>query len=66
MTKVPAAVRTQIRAIVDSSREYDASTMQIGQDGVVTARKDADKTAAGNDARRYIVGHINDLMAAGR
>jgi len=62
MTKL--AIRNTILAIVADSREYDAGTVVIHKDGSVTARKDADKTATGNDSRRYLVGYVDEMVTA--
>jgi hypothetical protein len=64
MTKITQTVRASIRTVLERSREFDATTMRIGADGVVTARKDADKTFAGNDPARYVVGHVDEMVAA--
>ena len=65
MTKITKTVRASIRTILERSGEYDASTMSIGRDGTVTALKDADKTCAGNDPTRYLVGPVDELVDAG-
>lgn len=36
--------------------------MRIGRDGSVTGLKDADKTFAGNDPVRYLVGYVGDMV----
>lgn len=64
MTSTTTAVRATIRTVLERSREWDAATMQIGADGVVSARKGADKTFAGNDPARYVVGHVADMVTA--
>jgi len=64
MTKTTVARRSTVIAIIADSREYDATTVRIGRDGSISALKDADKTFAGHDARRYSVGHIDDMVTA--
>lgn len=64
MTKITKARRAAVVAIIKASREYDADTVRISRDGIVTALKDADKTFAGHDPRRWTVGHIDDLTYA--
>ena len=56
--------RATIRAHLAASREYDADTMRISATGEVTALKDADKTYAGNDSTRYLVGYAADMLDA--
>ena len=60
--KITNAIRSAVRTIIADSREYDAETVRIGRDGTVTALKDADKTFAGNDPVRYLVGHVSDMV----
>jgi hypothetical protein len=62
MLKINATVRAAVRQVLSNSREYDASTLRISRDGVVSALKDADKTFAGNDRRRYVVGHVDEIV----
>ena len=62
MLTINATVRTAVRQVLARSRDYDASTLRIGRDGAVSARKDADKTFAGNDPRFYLVGHVDDMV----
>lgn len=62
MLKINATVRAAIRTVLARSNEFDASTMRIARDGAVTALKDADKTFAGNDPVRYLVGHAQDMV----
>ena len=64
MTKITAAVRATIRTIIDDSRDYDVSTLVISRDGSVSAKKDADKTYAGYDSVRYLVGHVQEMVDA--
>jgi hypothetical protein len=54
--------RVAIRAYLTGSAQYDATTMQINRDGIVSAKKDADKTFAGNDPIRYRVGHVDAFL----
>lgn len=60
---VTKTVRTSIIKIVARSREYDARTIRISRNGEVSALKDADKTFAGNDPMRYLVGHVSEMIA---
>jgi len=62
MEKISTNIRFTVRSILADSREYDASTMRITRTGEVTALKDADKTFAGNDKTRYVVGHMADMV----
>ena len=64
MTKITAATRAALKQVLTDSHEYDASTMRITADGVVTARKDADKTANPYDMLRYDVGHVSIILDA--
>jgi hypothetical protein len=63
MAKITKLVRASIVKIVDESRQYDARTVRISRDGSVSALKDADKTFAGNDPVRYLVGYVSDMVA---
>lgn len=60
--KMTANVRNALRAVLANSREYDPATMQVDRAGQVTARKDADKTFAGNDTVRYLVGLASEMV----
>ena len=60
---ITASVRAIVLQIVSRSREFDAETVRISRDGLVTARKDADKTFAGSDPSRYVVGHVDEMVA---
>lgn len=62
MIKITATVRAALRQVLANSREYDATTLRVGRDGAVTALKDADKTYAGNDRTRYLVGYAADMV----
>lgn len=62
MTKITPNMRTTMRNILEDSRQYDASSMRIGRDGRVTARKDADKTFNGKPAHRYFIGYVTDMV----
>ena len=63
MTAVTKITRASVIKIVEQSREYDASTVRISSDGRVSALKDADKTYAGNDPIRYLVGCVSEMVA---
>lgn len=62
MTKITKSQRAQVVAYIASSTSYDARTVRITKDGMVTARKDADKTFAGHDPHRYNVGFADELL----
>ncbi len=62
MFKITATVRTAVRRVIADSNRYDAGSVQISRTGVVSARKDADKTFAGHDARRWVVGYVGDMV----
>ncbi len=64
MTTITKARRAAARSILTNSREYDASTMVITRDGVVTALKDANKTYSAPETIRYAVAHIDDMVTA--
>jgi len=64
MTAITKARRAAARTILTNSREYDASTMIIHRDGLVTALKDADKTYNAPETMRYAVAHIDDMVTA--
>lgn len=53
--------RATIIKLINADTSYDAATVRINADGVITARLDADKTYAGNDPARYLVGHVDDF-----
>lgn len=61
MTKITKTARAAITKIVERSAKYDAATIRITAEGVVTAKIDADKTAT-HDAARYNVGHVDDMI----
>lgn len=54
--------RAAIKTILTNSAKYDASTMRITRDGIVTAKQDADKTFCGNDQNRYHIGYYGDMV----
>ena len=62
--KITKAARTAIKAILREGNTYDAETLRIARDGAVTALQDADKTYAGYDPMRYLVGHVSDMVDA--
>jgi len=64
MTKITTARRAAVRTILANSSEYDASTMVITREGMVTALKDADKTYNAPETIRYNVAHIDDMVTA--
>ena len=60
--KVTATVRNAVRAILDASSCFDAGTMVIGRDGLVSALKDANKTFNGPETMRWMVGYVADMV----
>ena len=62
MIKITTAVRSSLRGILERSSQYDASTMQVDRNGIVSARKDADKTFAGYDPLRHYVGRADEMV----
>jgi hypothetical protein len=58
MTDITKSQRAQIIDYIASSTAYDADTVRITRDGMVTARK----TAAGHDPHRYNVGFADELL----
>jgi hypothetical protein len=62
---VTKAQRVALKTILANSNSYDATTIRIGADGLVTAKHDADKTFAGNNPVRFTVGHVDELLARG-
>lgn len=64
MLKITKTRREAARTVLANSREYDADTMIISRDGMVTALKDADKTYNGPETIRYNVAHIDDMVTA--
>ena len=64
MTKITNARRAAARTALANSSQYDAGTMVISRDGMVTAIKDADKTCNGPETIRYNVAHIDDMVTA--
>jgi hypothetical protein len=64
MTHITNARRATVRAVLANSSQYDATTMVIRRDGIVTAIKDADKTFNGTETIRYNVAHIDDIVTA--
>lgn len=62
MTKITAKVRATVRQIVADSREFDADTVRIGRDGSVSALKAANKTFAGDNGTRFLVGYVADMV----
>jgi hypothetical protein len=63
MTKIRKIARDTVRQALTNSNEYDASSMRISLTGVVSARKDADKTSK-YDSMRYLVAHVDDIVTA--
>ena len=53
--------RATARKALQHHSKYDAATMRISADGMVSAKIDAHKTAT-QDARRYNVAHIDDIV----
>jgi hypothetical protein len=64
MTKITKARRNAARTILANSCQYDAATMIITRDGMVTAIKDADKTYNAPETTRHTVGWLDDMVAA--
>jgi L-serine deaminase len=62
MIKITKTVRQNVRQLLADSASYDADTMIISRDGAVSALKDANKTYAGHDPVRYLVGHVADMV----
>lgn len=62
MIKINAAVRNAARAALARSNQYDAATMRIARNGVVQARKDANKTLAGYNPAYYDVGAVETIV----
>jgi len=63
-TPITSARRNAVREILEGSSSYDADTLRISRTGEVTAQHDANKTFAGNDSTRYLVGHIDQMVDA--
>ena len=53
--------RSAIVAKIEARTNYDVSTLRIAKDGTMTARLDSDKTFAGYDPKRYVVGNVRDF-----
>jgi hypothetical protein len=64
MTKITTARRAAARTVLANSSQYDAETMVITREGMVTAIKDADKTYNAPETIRYDVAHIDDMVTA--
>ena len=64
MTTITKARRAAAKTVLANSSQYDANTMIITRDGVVTALKDADKTYNAPETMRYAVAHIDDMVTA--
>lgn len=59
--------KTQRAAVIEyvrSETNYDASTVRISRDGVVSAVLDADKTFNGPHTTRIDLGTVADLLRA--
>lgn len=63
MKTANTATRNTVRLILMRSGQWDHASMQIGRDGIVSAKKDANKTANPTDTVRYRIGHITDVIA---
>ena len=66
---ITKTVRATIRSIVADSRRFDADTIRISRDGLVTAEEDYDKTfgaprVGGFPAPRSVVGQVDDMVDA--
>jgi len=61
MKTVSKNLRAAARAFLESSSQWDASTMVIRRNGDICARRDADKTQQGSDAMLYLVANINAI-----
>lgn len=59
--KVSKTVRALIKAHIAASNKYDADTMRISVDGLVSAKYDQNKTGI-YDNRLWLVGYVNGLM----
>ena len=58
---ITKARRNAAHTVLVNSGVWDASTMHITRDGMVTAKKDADKTNASENTR-YNVASLDDLV----
>lgn len=56
--------RDAARTILDTSDIWDASTMRITANGMVTALRDANKTCAGSEDARYDVAPLDEMVTA--
>ena len=61
MKTVSKKLRSAAREFLDSSTQWDASTMVIRRNGDICARRDADKTKQGDDAMLYLVTNIHAI-----
>lgn len=54
--------RPAVRAHLEASSVWDASTMRISSNGEVTACKDSNKTMRAEAPMRYLVGYASDII----
>lgn len=60
---VSKRVRAAIYNILSRSARYDANTMRISKDGLVSAREDCNKHRC-LFYRRVIIGHVHDMVTS--
>lgn len=61
---ITKARRAAARTILANSGVWDASTMTITRDGIVTAQRDSDKTYAGGNTARFVVATLDEMVTA--
>ena len=61
---ITKARRDAARTILAKSGVWDASTMMITADGMVTALRDANKTYAGSEDARCNVASLDEMVTA--
>lgn len=61
---ITKARREAVRTILANSNVWDADTMHISNEGMVTACKDSNKTMRPHDSTRYLVSYLDNMVTA--